>query len=289
MAADLALYAVKADRRGDYRFFSPSMNSDLNDRRELELELRETVERNQLELHYQPILDLRRNVVTGFEALARWRHPLKGLIPPAKFIPVAEDSELINRIGGWALLEACRQAAHWPNELSIAVNLSPVQIVAPNLSEIVQQTLADTGLPARRLELEITERVLLEDTERTLLSLRKLKEIGVRIAMDDFGTGYSSLSYLRQFAFDKIKVDRSFVSDLSEGTEQAVIAQAVVQIARALGLATTAEGVENSFQRDYLTALGYDEAQGYLFSPAVPIDKVPDVIAAWTSKAPVAA
>jgi diguanylate cyclase (GGDEF)-like protein len=283
MAADLALYAVKADGRGAYKFYNRAMNSDLNDRRELEMNLRDAIERNELELHYQPVINLDRNVITGFEALARWCHPTRGFVPPAAFIPVAEDSGLIVPIGEWALKEACRQAAQWPNDLRIAVNLSPVQILAPNLPEIVQQALSDSGLAPQRLEIEITERIIMEDTERTLSNLRRLKELGVRIAMDDFGTGYSSLSYLRRFPFDKIKVDRTFVSDLAEGTEHVVIVQAVVSIARALGLTTTAEGVEIGFQRDYLKALGYDEAQGYLFSPAVPIDQVPALIAQWSN------
>jgi EAL domain-containing protein (putative c-di-GMP-specific phosphodiesterase class I) len=203
---------------------------------------------------------------------------------------VAEDSGLIIPIGEWALHEACRQASQWPNELRIAVNLSPVQILAPNLPDIVQRALSEAGLAPNRLEIEITERIIMEDTERTLSNLRKLKDLGVRIAMDDFGTGYSSLSYLRRFPFDKIKVDRTFVSDLAEGTENVVIVQAVISIARALGLTTTAEGVEIGFQRDYLTALGYDEAQGYLFSPAVPIARVPELIAEWSnSQASIAA
>ncbi len=289
MAADLALYAVKADGRGAYKFYNRAMNSDLNDRRELEVHLRDAIERNELELHYQPIIDLNRNVITGFEALARWCHPVKGMVPPAVFIPVAEDSGLIVPMGQWALREACRQAAQWPNDLRIAVNLSPVQILSPNLPEIVQQALSESGLAANRLEIEITERIIMDDTERTLSNLHKLKEIGVRIAMDDFGTGYSSLSYLRRFPFDKIKVDRTFVSDLAEGTEHIVIVQAVVSIARALGLTTTAEGVEIGFQREYLAALGYDEAQGYLFSPAVPISKVPELIREWNSEASIAA
>jgi EAL domain-containing protein (putative c-di-GMP-specific phosphodiesterase class I) len=260
------------------------MNSDLNDRRELEMNLRDAIDRNELELHYQPLIDLNRNVITGFEALARWCHPERGMVPPAVFIPVAEDSGLIVTIGEWALQEACRQAAQWPQALRIAVNLSPVQILAPNLPDIVQRALTDSGLAPHRLEIEITERIIMEDTERTLSNLRRLKDLGVRIAMDDFGTGYSSLSYLRRFPFDKIKVDRTFVSDLAEGTEHVVIVQAVVSIARALGLTTTAEGVEVGSQRDYLKALGYDEAQGFLFSPAVPIEQVPLLIAQWSRK-----
>jgi diguanylate cyclase (GGDEF)-like protein len=289
MAADLALYAVKGDSRGTYKFYDRSMNSELSDRRDIEMSLRDALDRNELELHYQPIIDLHRNVITGLEALARWRHPTKGWIPPAVFIPVAEDSGLIVKIGEWALEQACRQAALWPDNIRVSVNLSPVQILAPNLPEVTQRILLDTGLSPNRLEIEITERMIMDDTDRTLSNLRKLKDLGVRIAMDDFGTGYSSLSYLRRFPFDKIKVDRTFISDLTEGTEHVVIVQAVASIARALGFTTTAEGVEVSFQRDYLVALGYDEAQGYLFSPAVPTDKVPDIIAQWSGKASIAA
>jgi diguanylate cyclase (GGDEF)-like protein len=282
MAADLALYAVKAEGRGSYRFYHRCMNADLHHRREIEVDLRAAIERNELELHYQPIINLKENVVTGFEALARWRHPVKGMISPASFIPIAEDSGLILPIGKWAMREACLQAAKWPANLKIAVNLSPAQLLAPDLLETVEQILAETGLPAHRLEIEITERIIMEDTEFTLSCLQRLKAIGVRIAMDDFGTGYSSLSYLRRFAFDKIKVDRTFVSDVAAGPEHAVIVQAVVSIARALGMTTTAEGVEVEYQQEYLTALGYDEAQGFLFSPAVPADEVPALIERWS-------
>jgi predicted signal transduction protein with EAL and GGDEF domain len=281
MAADLALYAVKATGRGTHRFYQRSMNQEINDRRQIEMDLREALEKNQLELHYQPIIDLQRNAVTGFEALARWRHPVKGMVPPAVFIPVAEDSGLILPLGTWALIEACEQAARWPDHLKIAVNLSPVQFSTPNLFGVIESILAKTKLAPHRLELEITERIFMEDSEKTLSTLHRLKELGVRIAMDDFGTGYSSLSYLRSFPFDKIKVDRAFVSDLAEGTEHVVIVQAVVSIARALGMTTTAEGVETPGQRDFLKALGCDEAQGYLFSPPVALERIPAIIAEW--------
>jgi diguanylate cyclase (GGDEF)-like protein len=289
MDADLALYAVKAGGRGTYRFYETSMNEGLQDRRQIEMDLREALERGELELHYQPIIDLRSNVVTGFEALARWRHPVRGMVPPALFIPVAEDSGLILPLGEWALAEACRRAAQWPDHLKIAVNLSPVQFSIPNLYNVVKSTLAETGLAPHRLELEITERLFMEDSEKTLSTLHRLKELGVRISMDDFGTGYSSLSYLRSFPYDKIKVDRAFISDLAEGTEHVVIVQAVVSIARALGMATTAEGVETAGQREFLKALGCDEAQGYLFSAPVPIEKVPEIIAEWAAKKTLAA
>jgi predicted signal transduction protein with EAL and GGDEF domain len=284
MAADLALYAVKSGGRGSYRFYQRSMNEEINDRRQTELDLREAIEKEELELHYQPIIDLQRNAITGFEALARWRHPVKGMIPPAVFIPVAEDSGLILPLGTWALTEACRQAAQWPDHLKVAVNLSPVQISTPHLPELVESILTDTGLAPHRLELEITERIFMEDGEETLSILHRLKSLGVRISMDDFGTGYSSLSYLRSFPYDNIKVDRTFVSRLNEGTEHVVIVQAVVSIARALGMTTTAEGIETLDQQEFLAALGCDEAQGYLFSAPVPIAEVPNLIAGWAAR-----
>jgi EAL domain-containing protein (putative c-di-GMP-specific phosphodiesterase class I) len=289
MAADLALYAVKATARGNYRFYERAMNEEINDRRQIEMDLREAIERKELELHYQPIVDLRRNVVTGFEALARWCHPVRGMVPPAVFIPVAEDSGLILPLGTWALTEACRRAAEWPAPLKVAVNLSPVQISTPNLDEVIKSILTETGLAPHRLELEITERLFMEDSEKTLSALHRLKQLGVRISMDDFGTGYSSLSYLRSFPYDKIKVDRAFVSDLAAGTEHVVIVQAVVSIARALGMTTTAEGVETVGQKEFLAALGCDEAQGYLFSAPVTIEKVPAVIAEWAGERTMAA
>jgi diguanylate cyclase (GGDEF)-like protein len=289
VAADLALYAVKAGSRGTYRFYQRTMNDEIKDRRQVEMDLREALDRNELELHYQPIIDLQRNLVTGFEALTRWRHPAKGLVPPAVFIPVAEDSGLILPLGNWALREACQQAAQWPEHLKVAVNLSPVQFSTPNLFSIIESILAETKLAPHRLELEITERIFMEDNEKTLSTLHRLKALGVRIAMDDFGTGYSSLSYLRSFPYDKIKIDRAFVSDLAEGTEHVVIVQAVVSIARALGMTTTAEGVESQGQREFLKALGCDEAQGYLFSAAIPVEKIPGIIAEWSRSKTLAA
>jgi diguanylate cyclase (GGDEF)-like protein len=284
MAADLALYAVKASGRGAYRFYDKSMNEELSHRRQIEMDLREAVARNELSLHYQPIIDLQRNVVTGFEALARWRHPVRGMIPPGMFITVAEDTGLILPLGEWALTEACRRANEWPSHLRISVNLSPVQFSAPNLYDTIAGTLAASGLAPDRLELEITERIFMENSERTLAILHQLKDLGVRISMDDFGTGYSSLSYLRSFPFDKIKVDRTFVSGLTEGDEHAAIVKAVVSLARALGMMTTAEGVETSDQQRSVTALGCDEAQGFLFSAPVPVEKVPEILATWAPK-----
>ena len=281
MAADLALYAVKADKRGTYRFFEHSMNQELKDRQQIETDLREAIERGDLELHYQPIINLHTNAISGFEALARWRHPVKGLVPPAVFIPVAEDSGLIVQLGEWALTEACCSAVRWPHDLKIAVNLSPIQFSVPNLVDVIERILGETGLAPDRLELEITERIFMENSEHTLSILRRIKKLGVRIALDDFGTGYSSLSYLRSFPFDKIKVDRAFVSDLAEHHGHVVIVQAVVSIARALGMTTTAEGVETEGQLQFLKALGCDEVQGYLFSAPVPIENISSLIDKW--------
>jgi diguanylate cyclase (GGDEF)-like protein len=289
IAADLALYAVKADGRGTYKFYHPSMSKEFNDRRQTEMDLREAIERCELALHYQPIVDLRRKVITGFEALARWRHPVRGMVPPTTFIPIAEDSGLILPLGEWVLAEACRQAVQWPNDLKIAVNLSPMQLSDPNLVSKVERILADTGLAPDRLELEITERIFMDSGELILTMLRRLKHLGIRISMDDFGTGYSSLSYLRSFPFDKIKVDRVFVSDLGEGTEHIVIVQAVVKIANALGMTSTAEGVETDDQRQILAGLGCDEAQGHFFGRPVPIEEVAAILASWPAVKPLAA
>jgi len=285
MAADLALYAVKTSGRGTYCFYEPSMNEELKSRRQIETDLREAIEQNQLYLEYQPIIDLRRNAISGFEALARWKHPVMGAISPAVFVPVAEDTGLILPLGEWALREACRQATAWPNDLKVAVNLSPVQFSLPNLADMVVGILADTGLEPHRLVLEITERLFISDAEKTLAILHRLKAIGVGIAMDDFGTGYSSLSSLRGFPFDKIKIDRAFVSELGENIQNSVIVQAVIIIAGALGMTTVAEGVETAAQQRMLTALGCDEAQGYLYSKAVPSERIPELIASWGGEA----
>jgi EAL domain-containing protein (putative c-di-GMP-specific phosphodiesterase class I) len=206
------------------------------------------------------------------------------MVPPSVFIPVAEDSNLITPLGAWALMEACQTAVEWPSQLTISVNLSPVQFATPGLIETVKNALAETGIAPSRLELEITERSLLNNSEKTQETLHELRNLGVRVAMDDFGTGYSSLSYLRSFPFDRIKIDRSFVSDISKGTEHVAIVQSVVSIAKALEMRTTAEGVESAGQQEFLTALGCDELQGYLFGHPVPKEVTPDVIAEWFAK-----
>ena len=279
VAADLALYAAKEHNRGGYQFYQPFMTRELAERRQIELDLREALDRDELEIYYQPVVDLRDNSVCGVEALSRWNHRTKGFVPPAVFIPVAEDTGLIVRLGEWALTEACRKIAQHPAGLTVAVNLSPVQFSAPNLVDTVQRALLAAGLPPHRLELEITERLLLDNNEQIVSILHRLKQLGVRIALDDFGTGYSALSYLRKFPLDRIKIDRSFVSDLSPGSDQIAIVQAVVSIARALGMAVTAEGVETADQRDLLRALGCDNAQGVLFGLPASYDRLGEVCA----------
>ena len=264
MAADMALYAVKAARRGAYKFYDPSMNKEVSERRQIETDLRNAIGANELELYYQPIINVRGDALSGFEALVRWRHPTQGLVSPAVFIPVAEDTQLILPLGEWVLREACREAARWRPDLRIAVNLSPVQFSDPNLADIVERVLAETGLRPDRLDLEITEQVFINDCDQVIAVLQRLKRLGVRIAMDDFGTGYSSLSYLRSFPFDEIKIDRTFIADLAKGAEHASIVQAVISMAHAFGMTTTAEGVETLGQHQFLSALGCDEAQGFL-------------------------
>jgi EAL domain-containing protein (putative c-di-GMP-specific phosphodiesterase class I) len=265
------------------------MNDDVNDRRAIEMDLRDALERNELKLHYQPVINLRHNTITGFEALARWNHPVRGSVPPTQFIPVAEDCGLVLALGEWALTEACRTAVQWPDKLKIAVNLSPVQIASPGLVSKVVRILAETGLEPSRLTLEVTERILLENSEKTLSVLHKLKQLGIQISLDDFGTGYSSLSYLRSFPFDTIKVDRAFVADLGEDTESNIIVQGVLLIARGLGIRTIAEGVETPFQQEMLKALSCDEVQGNLLSPSVGVEQVPALIAEWKTKETMAA
>jgi len=241
------------------------------------------MEHSQLEMFYQPIIDVRRNCISGFEALARWRHPVKGMVPPTLFIPVAEDCGLIVQLGEWALKQACREAVKWPGNFRVAVNLSPIQVTLPDFAAMVESILAETGLAPERLELEITERIFLADQEHTIATLRRIKALGVRIALDDFGTGYSSLGYLRSFPFDKIKVDRAFVSDVTRRNDYVVIVQAITSIAGALGMMTTAEGVETADQRQFLAALGCDEMQGYLFSAPVPVEQILELVRKWNA------
>jgi len=220
------------------------------------------------------VMDLARDDVRGFEALLRWRHPQKGLLPPGDFIPLAEEIGFIVPLGEWVLKEACREAASWPDDLEVAVNLSPVQFGTPGLVQVVTGALASSGLDPARLELEITETTLLQDSEQTLSTLYQLRELGVRIAMDDFGTGYSSLSYLQSFPFDKIKIDRSFISDIADGTGSLNIVRAVAAMAKGLGMSTTAEGVETTEQLEAVRSEGCGMVQGYLFSKPLPASEI---------------
>jgi diguanylate cyclase (GGDEF)-like protein/PAS domain S-box-containing protein len=265
--ADLALYAAKAAGRGSFAFFEPEMDRKAQERRELETDLREALARGELVVFYQPLADTRTGVVTGCEALLRWRHPRRGLIPPLDFIPLAEETGLIIPIGEWVLQQACREATSWPADIRVAVNLSPVQFKSSNLAGVVEAALMESGLAPWRLELEITESLLMDDCEQNLATLHHLRSLGVRIALDDFGTGYSSLSYLRRFPFDKLKIDRSFIKDLTDSGSGLFIVETIVALAAHLGMTTTAEGVETVQQRSILSATGCAELQGYLFSP----------------------
>ena len=264
--ADLALYRAKADGGGIYRFFEVAMDARMQARRALELDLRKAIVNGEFELYYQPITDVKSGQITSCEALIRWHHPERGLVAPSEFIPVAEETGLIVPLGEWVLRQACAVAARWPKHLTIAVNVSPAQFKSRNLVPTVMNALASSGLPATRLELEITEMVLVQDNDAAFAILHQLRDLGIRIAMDDFGTGYSSIGYLRSFPFDKIKIDQSFIRDLPGRLDSVAIVRAVVGLSSSLGITTTAEGVETKEQLDSVTAEGCDEVQGYLFS-----------------------
>ena len=271
--ADLAMYEAKASGRRAFRFFVPRMDAVARARREMALDLRTAISAGQFELYYQPIVTIRDGTINSCEALIRWNHPAKGLISPADFIPVAEDTGLITEIGEWVLATACAEAAAWPAHIKIAVNVSPVQFTSQTLALRVMQALATSGVSASRLELEITEAVLIRDDDAALAVLHQLREIGVRIALDDFGTGFSSLSYLQRFPFDKIKIDRSFIKDLCPGGSSSIV-QAVVTIADSRSIVTTAEGVDTQPQLDLLRTLGCTQMQGWLFSAALPASEI---------------
>jgi EAL domain-containing protein (putative c-di-GMP-specific phosphodiesterase class I) len=264
--ADLALYRAKEAGRGTYAFFEESLNQRAQERRQLESDLRLALERGELELHYQPLFDLEHNRICSFEALLRWNHPKRGLISPVDFIPIAEDTGLIVPIGAWVIREACNQAARWPEPVRIAVNVSPVQFHRGSLNETILRALATSGLAPDRLEVEITESVFLEGSEATLKLLHALRGLGVRVALDDFGTGYSSLSYLQSFPFDKLKIDRSFIHNLLTREGASAIVRAITELAHALNIETTAEGVEETAQLMELRAHGCSSVQGFLFS-----------------------
>jgi diguanylate cyclase (GGDEF)-like protein/PAS domain S-box-containing protein len=275
--ADAALYRAKAEARGSIRFFEPDMDKRLREKRALQHDLRVALARNEMELYYQPQAFIS-GEITGFEALVRWHHPTRGLVAPGMFIPPAEESGLIMSLGEWILHEACREAASWPRPLQVAVNLSPVQFQHGDLAALVHSVLLETGLKPSRLELEITEGVLISDFSRTVSILRRLKLLGVRIAMDDFGTGYSSLSYLQAFPFDKIKIDRAFISNLEHNPQSEAIIRAVIGLGRGLDLPITAEGVETQAQLDFLTRESCQQIQGYFIGWPAPIANYAQVV-----------
>ena len=277
--ADLAMYAAKAAGRRTFRFFDPAMELQAKQRRELESDLRSALDQGGFELHYQPQVDLRTDEVVGCEALVRWRHPVRGMVSPADFIPVAEETGLIEEIGTWVLRTACAEAMTWPAHVRVAVNVSPIQFKSETLALKVASALADTGLDPRRLELEITEAVLIADDDAALTMLNQLRVLGVHIALDDFGTGYSSLQYLQRFPFDKIKIDRSFVKEVTRNASSASIIRAVVSIAADRNMITTAEGVETLHQRETVQNLGCTQMQGYLFSAARPAHEIRTLLA----------
>jgi len=264
--ADLALYRAKEAGRGTYAFFEESLNQRAQERRQLETDLRLAVERGEFELYYQPLFDLAQNRICSFEALIRWNHPTRGLVSPMDFVPIAEDTGLIVPIGAWVVREACRQAARWPKNVRIAVNVSPVQFHRGALNETILMALADSGLQPGRLEIEITESIFLEGSETTLRLLHSLRSLGIRVALDDFGTGYSSLSYLQSFPFDKLKIDRSFIQNLLTREGASAIVRAITELAHALNIETTAEGVEETAQLMELRAHGCSSVQGFLFA-----------------------
>ncbi len=272
--ADLALYRAKVDGRSCFRFFEPALDAAARRRHQIELDLREALQLGQLHLNFQPIYDLKTDSVSGFEALLRWQHPERGLVPPVEFIPVAEETGLIYSIGEWVLREACRQAAGWPGSVRVAVNVSPLQFRNPGFSAMIMQALAVSALDPNRLEIEITESVFLEGEAPVLELLHKLRNLGIRVALDDFGTGYSSLSYLRSFPFDKIKIDRSFITPVADDASAAAIVRAIVDLASALNMETTAEGVEDDNQLTRLRGQGCGSIQGYFFSRPVAADMV---------------
>ena len=272
--ADLALYGAKAGGRNDYRLFQDEMIEAANTQRAVEDELRDAIERNEFELHYQPVVDAKTRQPCGVEALVRWRHPTKGLINPDRFIALAESTGLILRLGGWILQQACADATFWPAHIKLAINISAVQFSKANLFDVILCALVETGLPPGRLELEITETALLENQAAHLATIRQLKNLGISMALDDFGTGYSSVNYLANFPFDKIKIDRSFTQGVLDRRECKAVVSSVLALAQGLGIMTTAEGVETPEQLEYMRTAGVDLVQGYLFGRPVPLSQL---------------
>lgn len=276
--ADSALYRAKSSRRGGYCFFASS-NEDV-----LLADLRRALAHEEIVLHYQPILGLKGKAVAGFEALMRWKHPSRGMVSPGVFIPIAESSGLIVELGNWALQQACEDARQWPSGTTVSVNLSPHQLEACDVYAVVSEALEKSGLEPKRLQLEITESVLMADNTSTRATLQKIRSMGVAIALDDFGTCFSSLSYLKTFTFDKIKIDRSFVSDLPERQDSLAIVKAISELARDLGIMTVAEGVETMANLQAIIDAGCSQAQGFYFSPAIPNSAVKRVISQCNAK-----
>lgn len=280
--ADLALDRAKQDGGGVWRVFVPEMDEAAHSRRTFEADLRQALLHDEFELFYQPLISLAERRVKSFEALIRWRHPISGLVPPDRFIPLAEEVGLIVPIGEWVLRTACVEAMRWPDNVAVAVNLSPIQFMQSTatggIADQVEAALRDSGLSPTRLELEITESLLLQENEPTLAALHRLRALGIRISLDDFGTGYSSLRYLNSFPFDKLKIDKSFVRGLPDGADSSAIVRAIAGLGRSLGISTTAEGVETVEQLHQLVADGCTEVQGYFFSPPRPASEVPRLL-----------
>jgi len=277
-AADTALYRAKGAGRGTYRFFEADMDARLQERRLLERDLREALAVGQFELHYQPLVGCSSDDVLGFEALVRWRHPERGLVSPVEFVPLAEECGLIVQLGEWVMRTACAEAARWQNGQTIAVNLSPVQFRHADLARQILTILKQTGLPPERLELEITEGVLIEDTARTLETLSRLKEAGISVSLDDFGTGYSSLSYLQRFPFDKIKIDRSFIWEMERNADSMAIVRSVIALGRSLRIKVIAEGVETPEQLALLQTENCDQVQGFLLGRPRPAQDLGNLV-----------
>ncbi|MBS0531356.1 MAG: EAL domain-containing protein [Proteobacteria bacterium] len=278
-SADLAMYSAKAEGRGTYRMFDPEMDAIVQTRRVLERDMRTALAQDGFKLFYQPLVNLQTGKVTAFEALMRWEHPTRGMVPPSEFIPVAEEMGLIVHLGEWALRRACAEAMEWPHDIRVSVNLSPLQFSKGNLVSTVVSSLASSGLPPARLELEITESVFLEKSERNIATLVQLRELGVRISMDDFGTGYSSIGYLRSFPFDKIKIDQSFVRDVLVDEGSLAIVRAIAGLGVSFGMTTTAEGVETEEQMRRLNLEGCIEVQGFLYSKPIPPSDIVKLLA----------
>ena len=272
--ADLALYRAKGDGRGTFCFFEPAMDLQMQTRRIMEQDLRKALPAGEFELYYQPVVNLASNEISGFEALIRWNHPRQGMVAPVTFIPLAEEIGFIVPMGEWVIRQACATAAQWPGNLHVAVNISAAQFRSPGLMQVIVGALAASGLHPTRLEIEITETVLLHNKEATLVVLHQLRALGIRIALDDFGTGYSSLTYLQCFPFDKIKIDRSFVKDITENTGSLNIVRAVAALAKGMGMTATAEGVETGEQLDRIASEGCTEMQGFLFSRPLPAKEI---------------